>query len=108
MASSLDDDDVVSFPAEAMKHVQSNEDDESLLLVIAPKEDEEDGAEEIYQYISAVDTPRSQMAADKSVSMRRWKTMTFIPTIHLTTSLVSSPMTNATVFMAHPSKSWMP
>ena len=66
MASSLDDEDAVSFLAEATKHVQSDNDEESVLLLVAPKE-EGDGAGEIYQYISAVDTPRSQMAAEKSV-----------------------------------------
>ena len=66
MASSLDDEDAASFLAEAMKHVQSNDDEESVLLLIAPKE-EEDGTEEICQFISTVDTPRSQMVVDKSV-----------------------------------------
>ena len=50
MAASDDEEDAVSYLAEAMK--QANDDEDSVLLIVTPRED---GTEEICQVVSAVD-----------------------------------------------------
>ena len=50
MAASDDEEDAVSYLAKAMK--QANDDEDSVLLIVTPRED---GTEEICQVVSAVD-----------------------------------------------------